>query len=411
MRKTIFRPSRFTSFSKFDRTDLPLIGILASDLFMFFGGSAIHLTIVWWVLAQGTSPSLVAIMTLAIIIPLNIGALLSGMLVARLGARRLLLWSKSIACAGALVCLFLLLANALSLVTVACVAVVTYGAMGPSTSADLSRVPSLCRLSGWRIISFHSTNSIIILFAHLGGLGLAGLLVDHAGTVTAVISGSVFCFASLATTAFTFPRDRDAIMKASRSRHPVDLIGQVLRHPHLGRLGRMSLIVVAGLAGIAAAMRDVTIPLATRAAGDSASLLSLGTGLCIIGSVAGALLARRLDHGLEPGQLARGGALTMTLALGSAAWFGGWWAILAATVLITTTAALSTTIVTARLQEQLPASLQAQTMGVWQSLVLSLNTVIALVTGGLAALSLSTSLAVLAVLCLLTACMLLTRIR
>jgi len=186
---------------------------------------------VWWVLSQGVSGPTVSLLVLCIFLPLNIGVLLTGVAVDRFGSRRLLIVSKLIATCGALACFLLLATNAMTLVILAILAIVTYGAMSPSISADISRVPAITKLAGRRLESFHAANGIVMVAGQMIGLIGAGLLWDATGPAAAVGLGTLLVLISTAFTWFGFPRDRVG------PRSPLSAFAQV---PHSGRSGRFA---------------------------------------------------------------------------------------------------------------------------------------------------------------------------
>ncbi len=125
------------------RGDAVLASILLADLLGAIAASLVFLTMTWWVLRQDPPDLVFGLMMLAIVVPLNIGVLLSGPAVARMGARRLLLWSKGGALAGAGLCLLLMAQGLMTLPLLALIAALTYGALGPrSPPMSRARRPS-----------------------------------------------------------------------------------------------------------------------------------------------------------------------------------------------------------------------------------------------------------------------------
>jgi len=289
---------------------------------------------VWWVLSQGVSGPTVSLLVLCIFLPLNIGVLLTGVAVDRFGSRRLLIVSKLIATCGALACFLLLATNAMTLVILAILAIVTYGAMSPSISADISRVPAITKLAGRRLESFHAANGIVMVAGQMIGLIGAGLLWDATGPAAAV-----------------------------------------------GLINLQSVFVTAAIIATAQGCIEVAFPIAVAAAGLPAKVLSMALVLAVITGVAATVLAERFYSRVQLTTALLFTALTLLgILLISSIWPGitGFYIAVGAT---SAAAAAAGTFTITALQERMPISLQAQAIGLWEFLVLSVGSVTILFTG------------------------------
>lgn len=362
--------------------DTVLLSILAADFFGAIAGSLVHLTMVWWVLSQGVSGPTVSLLVLCIFLPLNIGVLLTGVAVDRFGSRRLLIVSKLIATCGALACFLLLATNAMTLVILAILAIVTYGAMSPSISADISRVPAITKLAGRRLESFHAANGIVMVAGQMIGLIGAGLLWDATGPAAAVGLGTLLVLISTAFTWFGFPRDRVG------PRSPLSAFAQVkdLSRSVLGKLDSpkinlQSVFVTAAIIATAQGCIEVAFPIAVAAAGLPAKVLSMALVLAVITGVAATVLAERFYSRVQLTTALLFTALTLLgILLISSIWPGitGFYIAVGAT---SAAAAAAGTFTITALQERMPISLQAQAIGLWEFLVLSVGSVTILFTG------------------------------
>lgn len=378
--------------------DGALLGILASDFFGALAAATVHLTMVLWVLAQGASSTVVSLMVLTIFIPLNLGVLISGVAVARYGARRLLIASKAMALLGAFACFVLLAGDAMTLPVLSILAALTYGAMGPSITADIGRAPAFVRLAGRRLVDFHAVNGIAMVIGQVGGLGLAGLLADRFGAAAAVAAGCGLVVISLSITWASFPRDRPRA--AGASAEIIAMTRDVFNRIDGRRIGRASVLAAAAVIAVAEGCSEVVLPVATRAADLPSIALSLALCAAVVASIAAALAAQAAHEKVALPVALSIAALSAALALFCAAVWGDWIAIaIAAAVSVAAASGVGTMTVTS-LQEAMPASLQAQAIGLWQSLVLTVSAAAILAAGlaGWAALGLLAILAIAAAL-------------
>lgn len=360
-----------------------LASIMLSDFFGALAGALVHLTMVWWVLEQGVSGPVVSMLVLCIFLPLNIGVLLTGVAVARFGARRLLIVSKLIATCGAIACFAFLASGTMTLLILAMIAIVTYGAMAPSVAADISRAPAIAKLAKRRLETFHASNGIAMVIGQMLGLSGAGWLWEISGPETAVGLGVVMVLISTAVTWIGFPRDhlnrgQTGAMGLAQVR---TLSRAVMQNLTGGKIDLALVLVTAGIIAISQGCIEVAFPIALSAADLPASALSQALVLATITGIAGMLVAQRtyLRIALSKALLIIASLLFVVLSLCvPAPGMVGFTVAVGATSMAASAAATYT--VTA-LQERMPASLQAQAIGLWQCLILSVGSVAILVTG------------------------------
>lgn len=362
--------------------DAVLLSILAADFFGALAGALVHLTMVWWVLSQGVSGPTVSLLVLCIFLPLNIGVLLTGVFVARYGSRRLLIISKLVATAGAVACCALLAMNAMTLPILAGLAIVTYGAMAPSIAADIARVPALAKLAERRLESFHAANGISLVVGQMTGLLAAGFLWGAAGPAFATGLGICFVIISTAFTWIGFPRDRvGQRSELSTYGQVLDLSRSVLGHLGGPKVSLPAVLVTATIIAAAQGCIEVAFPIAVSAAGLPATALSLALVLAVVAGVSATVLAERMYSRIRL-SIALVGIATALLALLIVA--AGWPGITGFYIAVAATAAAASgagTLTITALQESMPVSLQAQAIGLWEFLCLSLGSVAIVMTG------------------------------
>ena len=362
--------------------DAVLASILAGDFFGAIAGALVHLTMVWWVLEQGVSGPTVSLLVLCIFLPLNVGVLLTGVAVDRFGARKLLLASKLIATFGAVVCFALLVTDQMTLTVLGILAVAIYGAMAPSVSADISRVPAIAKLANRRLETFHAVNGIVMVTGQMLGLWAAGLLWELIGPPAAVALGVVLVSMSAVLTWIGFPRDRMGtpsplpilvqVRESSRS---------VMRNLDGPGVNLSTVLVTAAIIATSQACIEVALPIAVAAAGLPASVLSWALLLAVISGIAASIIAEKTYARirLAPALLAISMVLLVFLIISAAiADMTGFYLAVGATS--GAAAAAGTFLITA-LQERMPVSLQAQAIGLWEFTVLSVGSLTILVTG------------------------------
>lgn len=362
--------------------DAILASILASDFFGTIAGSLVHLTMVWWVLEQGVSGPTVSLLVLCIFLPLNIGVLLTGVAVERFGARKLLLASKLIATFGAALCFTLLIYDKMTLTILGVLAVAIYGAMAPSVSADISRVPAIAKLANRRLETFHAINGIVMVTGQILGFWAAGLLWDIIGPPAAVGLGVAFVLTSTGLTWIGFPRDRMRPPSPLQMLEQVkELIRSVLQNLVGPNVNLSTVLVTAAVIATSQACIEVALPIAVAAAGLQASALSWALFLAVVTSVIASIVAEityaRIR--LAPALLVISMVLLVFLIVSAAiADITGFY--LAVVVTSGAAAAAGTFMITA-LQQRMPVSLQAQAIGLWEFIVLSVGSLTILATG------------------------------
>lgn len=362
--------------------DAVLASILAGDFFGAIAGSLVHLTMVWWVLEQGVSGPTVSILVLCIFLPLNVGVLLTGVAVDRFGARTLLLASKMIATFGAFVCFLLLVTDMMTLTILGILAVAIYGAMAPSVSADISRVPAIAKLANRRLETFHAVNGIVMVTGQMLGLGAAGVLWDLIGPPAAVALGVLFVAVSTGFTWIAFPRDRMGVPSPLPVLEQVkELSRSVLRNLDGPSVNLSTVMVTAAIIATSQACIEVALPIAVSAAGLPASVLSWALLLAVITGIGASLTAEKTyaHIRLAPALLAISMILLAFLMVSVAiADMTGFYIAVGAT---SGAAAAAGTFMITALQERMPVSLQAQAIGLWEFTVLSVGSLTILVTG------------------------------
>lgn len=363
--------------------DAILLTILSADFFGALAGSLVHLTLVWWVLNQGVSGPVVSLLVLCIFLPLNIGVLLTGVAVARFGARRLLIASKLVATCGAVACFLLLLSQSMTLPILGCIAVITYGAMAPSVAADISRVPALTKLASRKLESFHSANGIVMVTGQMLGLLGAGYLWGMTGPATAVGIGVILVMISTAVTWWGFPRDRLRPSDANDS-----VLGQintlsksVFSSLDPSKIDLPLIFVTAAIIATAQGCIEVAYPIAVAAAGLPATALSLGYILAVITGVAAMILAGMAYSRMHLSTALLGIAILLFAMLSVSVYADGISGFAIAVGATSAAASAAGTFTVTALQERMPVSLQAQAIGLWEFLVLSSGSIIIIAMG------------------------------
>ncbi len=365
------------------RGDDLFIGILAADFFGAIAASLVFLSMVWWVLEQGSSDLVFGLMMLSIVVPMNIGVILSGPGVARIGARKLLLISKLCALGGASLCLLFIATDVLTLPLLAVLAIVTYGSLGPSVTADLSRAPAIARLAGRRLIDFNAADGLVMLAGSVLGFWLAGRLNDQ-GMVTIALGIAVIGVAlSTYCTWLSFPRDRkQKAFDGSAGAHLADLVRKVLVRILASPALRNMTICGALLLAVSDVYEEIFVPLSLRAQGAESSMLSYALIASLLASAVVSVLAPALHERISSRRVFAVSALAGVLVLGLHLTDGGFWVMIAVIVITSLGAGVTMTIGFTHLQESMPQSLQAQAIGIWQSFVMTVGS-LALLAGGL----------------------------
>lgn len=366
---------------------IPLIGILLSRSLAFAGGAIIQLAMMWWVLQVHGSPILLSVLAICMFLPMNIGIIGSGLLVGRFGARRLLLFSKLAALLGAITCTTMLAVDLLTIETLLVLSVLTYGAMAPSITADISRVPVLTQFAGWRIATFHAANYTVMISARLVGFGFAGVLVDRFGQAATVGLATVFVAGSLAVTAASFPRDSSRRKGSLTLSAWLTLTQRVVAHEAMSRISLLTVIGVALLMAIWATQVEVLLPLTVNMSHLPATVLSAALAVCALASMMGAATYRFVGERIGITRLARRLVWVFPLTLMLAASRGRLDVIAPSTAVCAATGAFLANGVVTTLQREMPTSLQAQMIGLWRSLSMLSTAMALLVVGALASIS------------------------
>lgn len=362
--------------------DAILLSILTADFFGSIAGALVHLTMVWWVLAHGVAGPTVSLLILCIFLPLNVGVLLTGVAVDRFGSRRLLIVSKLLATLGASVCFLLLATESMTLPILGLLAIFTYGAMAPSVSADISRVPALTKLAGRRLESFHAANGIVLVVGQMLGLFAAGILWDAVAPSAAVGLGVLLVLISTAVTWVGFPRDRIGTPSPLSTLNQLKaLSSSVLSYLDGPNINLSLVFVTAAIIATAQACIEVALPIAVAAANLPASELSTSLLLAVITGVAGMTIAERTYSRIRLSPALLCIALTLFLVLVISTTLEGMLSFYVAVGSTSAAASAAGTYTVTALQERMTVSLQAQAIGLWQFLVLSVGSVTILMTG------------------------------
>lgn len=363
--------------------DAVLLSILLADFFGALAGALVHLTLVWWVLNQGVSGPVVSLLVLCIFLPLNIGVLLTGVAVARFGSRRLLIASKLIATCGAVACFVLLVGQSMTLPILGIIAVVTYGAMAPSIAADISRVPAITKLAGRKLESFHSANGIVMVTGQMLGLLAAGYLWGVSGPATAVGIGVVLVLSSTAVTWWGFPRDRLRPTEANETvlNQIKTLSKSVFNTLDPSKIDLPLIFVTAGIIATAQGCIEVAYPIAVAAADLPATALSLAYILAVITGVLAMIIAGMVYSRMHLSTALLGIAILLFAVLSLSIYVSGIAGFAIAVGATSAAGSAAGTFTVTALQERMPVSLQAQAIGLWEFLVLSVGSIIIVVMG------------------------------
>lgn len=365
------------------RGDDLFAGILAADFFGAIAASLVFLSMVWWVLAQGASDLVFGLMMLTIVVPMNIGVLLSGPAVARVGARRLLIVSKLCALGGATLCLVFLALDLMTLPLLAVLAVVTYTSLGPSVTADLSRAPAIARLAGRRLIDFNAADGMVMLVGSVLGFWMAGWLNDQGKVVLALLIAVICVAISTYWTWLSFPRDRrQKAFDGSAGAHLVDLIRRVLVRFMANAALRNMAICAALLLAVSDVYEDIFVPLTLREQSQDPSALSYALIASLVASAFVSVLAPALQGRVRLRWVFLTCAVMGLMIMGLHFAGTGLWVMIVVIVVTTLGAGMTITMGFTHLQESMPQSLQAQAIGLWQSFVMTVGSV-ALLIGGI----------------------------
>ena len=359
-----------------------LATILCADFFGALAGALVHLTMVWWVLEQGVSGPTVSALVLCIFIPMNLGVLLTGVAVDRIGSRRLLLISKLLATLGAAICWSLLATDMMTLPLLALLAIGTYGAMSPSIAADIARVPALTRLAKKRLETFHAANGIVMVIGQVLGLLGAGVLWEWVGPAAAVGLGVQLVLISTAITWAGFPRDRIGVRSPLTARAQLVALSRAALEKLDGpQISLPFVLCTAAIIATAQGCIEVAFPIAVSAADLPASALSMALVLAVGTGVAATLIAEITYRHIRMAQTLLGIALALFAVLLAATMAEGLVGFYIAVGATSAAASAAGTYVVTALQERMPVSLQAQAIGLWEFLVLSAGTITILLTG------------------------------
>ncbi len=386
---------------RFGLGDAIMSGILIADFFGAIAASLVFLTMVWWVLEQNTSDFVFGLMILTIVLPLNLGVLLSGPAVARIGARKLLVWSKLAALLGATLCFAFLALDAMSLPLLAGIAVVTYFSLGPSVTADLSRAPAIARLAGRRLIDFNAVNGLVMLIGSVAGYLLAGFLNDR-GLVATSLGIAVICVAaSTMATWASFPRDRfTRPFEGTQNAHFWFLVRSVLARAKSTPMIRNAAICSAVLLAASDVYEDIFFPLVLRAEGLPASTFSFALIASLVASAVVSVLAPSLYQRVRMGWIFQASAVAALLMIALHLFGTSLGLMYAVIVVLAIGAGVTGTIGFTIMQEDMPQSLQAQAVGIWQSFSMTFGSCV-LVMGGWLGTDVIWLVAALAVVCLI----------
>jgi len=261
-------------------------------------------------------------------------------------------------------------------------AIAIYGAMAPSVSADISRVPAIAKLANRRLETFHAINGIVMVTGQLLGLWAAGVLWDLIGPPPAVALGVLFVLVSTGFTWVAFPRDRMGVPSPLPVFEQVkELSRSVLRKLDGPNVNLSTVLVAAAIIATAQACIEVALPIAVSAAGLPASVLSWALLLAVITGISASLIAERTyaHIRLAPALLAISLILLAFLIVSAA--ISGITGFCIATGATSGAAAAAGTFMITSLQERMPVSLQAQAIGLWEFTVLSVGSFTILVTG------------------------------
>lgn len=362
--------------------DPALIGLLLSDFLVSVAGTIVYLTMVWWVLDQGASELSVTLLVLSIFVPLNAGVIVSGVAVAKFGARRLLLISKALALLGAIMCFVLLATKTMTLLLLALIAIFVYGSMGPSMTADVSRAPAMVRLARRKLASFNAANGIVMVVGGVFGLTLGGYLSEGEDAPIALAISALLVGLSLVVTYASFPRDRIVQNSPTSSYGHLKLLTREVLNRLNGKvIGIGSVAVAIGLITVAEGFAEVVLPISLRNFDLPPTAMSNALALAVVGSVLAYLYAQAIHEKVKLDIALAWAGVFLCIALGIAATMGGWTAIVIGVVVTAAVADAAAMLAFTSIQEAMPPSLQAQAASLWYSAVLTASTVVIFLTG------------------------------
>ncbi|MBW8637763.1 hypothetical protein K1W69_11245 [Hoeflea sp. WL0058] len=346
-----------------------MIGYLLANLFEALGASFLQLSLLWWVLEVADAGHLVGVLAACVIVPKYAGALITGLVVSRFGARRTLALSMFGASVGSIILFLLLVSGALNSVALIVCCLFTYGLIAPSIGAASSRAAVIARAARVRLSSMAAVSSVLMLSSYIIGLAGASAVIELLSLSGSVAVGSLFIVLSFLTIAMTFPRDGTPVKGKAEWPNWVASTHKSVAELHRLKVAGAMLIAAALIAGAQDAMVQVAMPLAASASGASPMALSAALSLCAVGTVGGSIAYRFVEGNVATERMIVLGALA-TLATSSAAMIhSGYETFVGAAVFATIVSSLLRTGVRVQLELGMPAPLKAHAIGLWRSVL------------------------------------------
>jgi len=319
--------------------------------------------LLWYVLERYGDALLVGLLVVIIELPMIIGAIISGAMVRRFGARRLLLWSRIVTIAASLTAAGLVATDALTLVNLYLLALVAHACMAPTILADTSRIPVFARFAGASLAKFNARNGAAMTFAALLGFLVAGFLVETVGYALVLLLAALFFVIAFLITLTWFPRDRVSHARKLDLSIWFDLAARTVKAIHMSDLVLLLTITIGILGAVAAGFEEVLLPISIERLSLSATALSTLFVVVAVGSLIGELGYSYVTDRISARSLALVAGISLTLLLSALAIHTSYEMILVAAGLVAIFGAPLGPLMITTIQTQMPHSLQGNAVG------------------------------------------------
>ena len=325
--------------------------------------SIVAMSLPWVLISGGQGATAAGIAAFALHLPSVVGLFFAGRIVDRIGARRVVIASDTLAliCMGGALVLSAV-AGGFSWAVLAALGAANFAA-APSIVAQGARLPELARLARLPLVNANSAREIAGGLAYVLGPAAAVLLVERVGLTGVIAAVAGLLALILLIDLFAFPRFGPARRRQDEAHRPA---WRFADDPTL------KIVVVLGvlLVGVYASLDEILAPALVVAVDARAEDLALFLFLIALASFGATTLFAVIGHRLPRPAVFRGGIMLYALGLCLLASLPPELALLAAPVLIGLGGGPLGPIVTTAVQERVPAAVRGHAVGrVWAAIM------------------------------------------
>ncbi len=371
MQKEIEPNRRGQSHSLF-RRKLILAVMIGDSFFGIWSIICAGLAVLWYVVETTTGGIWLGTIAALQLIPTAAGAFLAGPVSARMGSRRLMVYSRGMATVALAIQMMLLALDMLPMAALAVLVFITSCAVGPAIAADTARFPEFTRFARIALSKFNAINNSLMFCASVLAYLISGWLVSRFGIVAALIAALAASTICLILLYAFFPKDNKAYRARLRRARNLSLLKDSLRFLTSSAHLTPVLYTTIALTALGVSIKEVIVPYIVENASYNAQALAWVFVISNLSGAIGALTYSRFDKHMNGPAVLRGSLLIFGACGLALAWSPTFAMCIVLAIITGVTYGGILSYANTQVQLHAPANLRAGMIGVAAGMELSL---------------------------------------